>query len=398
MKAGKLIRKVIQARTDAAVLHHKMKHMRLLAERLARVLQEKERDKTLKQDRNFQETVAAIGEELKQCLVCLQIIEEELDPLDVLGTQHRPPSFGKRIKFVTSQSYIKTQQSAIDAQLAILSLNYDMLRDFGQSATRNEVRETRNALRDLTRVLTRNASDQQVNVSNLERPESDQDPPSPVNDPTSDEDDPEPELTRYCPGCQRLNTIIPDTPLAFAVKHRQAKLIPKLIANGHDLTIIDANKWTLLHHAADQLDQPATHHILEAESSPDFVDAKTSEGLTALMYVAGQAGINGSYETAAELISKRCDVNLKDDSEDKRTALWFAVNGSAEGQRKRLVDLLVNSGAVTAPILDGSMKEKAKAYSSILDAAQNEQPPEKEGLMRRLSKVVTNEARPKLTS
>ena len=190
-------------------------------------------------DENTKDTIKEIAESLLQCEVCLKVIEEELKPLDVMGTSHRPPDFRARIHFVCSESFIKSQQNLIDTHLDNLKLDLAILQSLDQSATHN-------AVRDLTRVLTRNASDQQVNLGNLPRnPDPESDPPSPTNDPSSDEEDPDPDSSSHCEGCRRINNIIPGTPLAIAVKYRQPSSVEQFIAEGHDVGITDANKWTL---------------------------------------------------------------------------------------------------------------------------------------------------------
>ena len=330
-----------------------------------------------------------IAESLKRCEVCLQVIEAELDPLDVMGTKARPPEFGKRIKWVCSQAFIRSQQNLIDTHLDNLKLDLAILQSLDQSATLS-------AVRALTRALTNNASDQQVNLEHLERPDSDGDVPSPVNEPSSDDEDLEPDVSKHCPGCQRLNMTIPDTALAMAVKHRQASKVPKLITEGEDPTIKDPNEWSLLHHSTHLVDLQTTRALLEALSSQEFVDARTRDGYTALMHVAGQADADGSCEIADELIKRGSQVNIKDHSEDSRTALWWAVDGGYSKNRERLVEILVDNGAIVTPIRTGKLANQAKKYAILAEAAEREElgddeENEKDGLKHRLSKVFTND-------
>ena len=340
-------------------------------------------------DQNIKDTIMEIAESLKRCEVCLQVIEAELDPLDVMGTRARPPDFGKRIKWVCSQAFIRSQQNLIDTHLDNLKLDLAILQSLDQSATLN-------AVRALTRALTNNASDQQVNLEHLERPDSDGDAPSPVNEPTSDDEDLDEELSKHCPGCQRLNMTIPDAPLAMAVKHRQASKVQQLVSGGHDATIRDPNEWSLLHHSTHLVDVQTTYALLKALSSPEFVDARTRDGYTALMHVAGQADTDGSYDIADELIKRGSDVNTKDHSEDRRTALWWAVDGGYSKNRERLVDFLVDHGAIVTPVRNGKLKNQAKKYAILAEAAEREEFDDdeddgKDGLKHRLSKVFTND-------
>lgn len=340
-------------------------------------------------DRNTRDTIAEIAESLKRCEVCLMVIEAELDPLDVIGTRDRPPDFSKRIKWVCSQGFIRSQQNLIDTHLDNLKLDLAILQSLDQSTTLN-------AIRALTRALTNNASDQQVNLQHLQRPDSDGDAPSPVNDPSSDDEDLESEGSKHCPGCQRLHMTIPETHLARAVKHRQASKVQQLISAGEDPTIKDSNEWSLLHHSTHLVDVQTTCALLEAMSSPDFIDARTRDGYTALMHVAGQADTDGSYEIADELVKRGSDVNTKDHSEDRRTALWWAVDGGYSKSRERLVEYLVDHGAIVTPVRNGKLKNQAKKYAILADAAGREdfgddEDDEKDGLKHRLSKVFTNE-------
>lgn len=353
-------------------------------------------------DGNVKETIAAIEESLKECEICLKLIEQELDPLDVIGTDDRPAKFTKRIKFVCSQSFIKAQQSLIDTHLANLKLDFDILQTLDQAATHK-------ALKNLIRALVRSASGQQRNLSDLELPESDADPPSAGDEPP-DEAELEPEPSKQCPVCQRLNALIPDTPLAIAVKHRESDSILPLIAEGYDVTATDANEWTLLHHSTHLLDESTTYRLLEATSSPQFLNAQTKDGHTALMHVASQADADGSYEIASELLCKQCNVKIEDFSEDKRTALWWAVDGSHSKNRERMVDLLINSGATVTAVRDGKLQEQARTYPRIEQAAKlesgTEQPAAtsgrrrssaaskdgKDSIGRRLTKVFTHDA------
>ena len=341
-------------------------------------------------DQNTKDTILEIAESLKRCEVCLQVIEAELDPLDVMGTKARPPDFGKRIKWVCSQDFIRSQQNLIDTHLDNLKLDLAILQSLDQSATLT-------AVRALTRALTNNASDQQVNLEHLERPDSDGDVPSAINEPSSDDEDLEPEVSKHCPGCQRLNLTIPDTALAMAVKHRQATKVPKLISEGEDPTIKDPNEWSLLHHSTHLVDVQTTCALLEALSTPEVIDARTRDGYTALMHVAGQADTDGSCEIADELLKRGSQVDLKDHSEDNRTALWWAVDGGYSKNRERLIGILVHNGALVTPVRSGKLANQAKKYAILAEAAERQDlggddDDQKDGLKHRLSKVFTNES------
>ena len=130
------------------------------------------------------------------------------------------------------------------------------------------------------------------------------------------------------------------------------------------------------------------------------------------MLVAGQADEDDSLGITEELINARCNLNLEDESEDSRTALWWAVDGSHSKNRERLVDILVENGALVTPVRNGKLKNQARTYASIERAARREgiarrrssaaiddtadapdsTSGEKESIRRRLSKVFTNDA------
>ncbi len=390
MKAATLINKVIRARTNAATLYHQMRHLRLFAKRIGRILKDRQSQQPAT-DQNTIETITEIAESLRQCEICLQQIEEELNPLDVMGTKYRSPDFLARIKWVCSEPFIRSQQSLIATHLDNLNLDLKILQSLDQSATLN-------AIRALARALTQNASDQQVNLSHLERPGPDDDAPTHINEPPSDSEDPVSELSKYCPECQRLNIVIPDSDLTIAVKYRQADRVQQLISEGQDATIEDPYKWSLLHHSTHLVDVQTTFALLEAPSLRELVDAKTRDCFTALMHVAGQADADGSWEIAEALIRSGSDVNIQDESEDKRTALWWAVDGSYSTNRERLINILVRAGANVDSVRSGKLENQAKMYSALETAAEradegNEEVGEaqKDGIRRRLTEVLTND-------
>lgn len=135
-----------------------------------------------------------------------------------------------------------------------------------------------------------------------------------------------------------------------AVKYGEAGQLKVLAAEGHDITAKHAEQWTVLHHAAHKLDHFAVRQILEIEARTEFLNAKTDQGFTALMYAARLSSAESSVMVARELLEGGCDVNVADESEDHRTALYLVVEDSKTDTRQMWVELLLDKGARIAPI------------------------------------------------
>lgn len=342
--------------------------MRSLAARIGRFLKSRQKDGPLK-DPTAKATIDAILESLTECGECLTGIEVLLEPLAVPPTGDRPADFGKRINFVCNASYIKRQQDLIKTHVDNLTVDLILLQSLDQSATLKR-------LQKLSTALVGNAQAQRSTLGQLSFPESEEDIPL-SRDLSSDESEEELDLQQGCQECRRRNTLVPDTPLAIAVKHQASDSVETLTqsATAAEFNVRDAEDWTLLHHATHLTNLAITTHLLShPEASRDtFLNAQTKDGQTALMLLAAQTDAKDSERIAEELITRRCDVSIQDFSEDSRTALWWAVDGSHSRQRQSMVELLIRHGSMATAVRDGKLRDKAKKYPIIEEAAKLEE-------------------------
>lgn len=304
-------------------------------------------------------------------------------------SRRSPPDFGRRINFVCSAKFITGQKDLIKTHIDNLTIDILLLQSLDQTSTLER-------LKHLDKALVRNASAQRLALDNLGQPESDNEAPEPNRELSGDESETELDLSQRCQKCLLWKTIVPETPLEMAVKHREADRVRDLVptVKREELTIRDADDWTLLHHATHLVDYATVTHILSRNEAlePQFLNAQAKDGATALVHTAAQADADDSYKIADELVRNNCDVNISDLSDDNRTALWWAVNGAHSKHRERMVDLLVQQGATVTSVRTGNLQEQAKRYPSIEEAFKKEDTG-RDGFGRRLTKVLTSDGR-----
>jgi hypothetical protein len=361
---------VIQARTDADALHHKTKHLRSLAARIARFLKSREKDGSIA-DPTAKATITAIHDSLIECGECLTSIEALLTPLADPGHGDRPADFRQRINFVCNATYIKKQQNLIKTHVDNLQIDLILLQSLDQSATLKR-------LQKLSATLVGTAADQRASLGQLKFPDSTEDIPlsrsisSSASEADEDEADvPDPPPLPGCPECRRRKSKFPDKTLAIAlaIQHNQPTQVEDLlqVASEDELIATDAEDWTLLHYATHLSSLPSTKAILDHPSSPNLLHAQTKDGQTPLMFVAAQPEANDSCAIAEQLIKQGCNVDVRDKSEDARTALYHAVDGSHSKLRQEMVELLAaNSKFETIKaVWEGQARDRAGKYAVL---------------------------------
>lgn len=159
-----------------------------------------------------------------------------------------------------------------------------------------------------------------------------------------------------------INASAPNTPLAIAVKRNQASIAKQLIEGHADICIADVDDWTLLHHAVGNNAYDALRILLHRspnETAVINVEARSSQGTTALMSAAERAGQSRSYAFAEALINSNADINAVDSI--GRSVLCFAIKGPRNADRDRFVKLLLDKGA-DAELAQRMMPRLARHY------------------------------------
>jgi ankyrin repeat protein len=166
-----------------------------------------------------------------------------------------------------------------------------------------------------------------------------------------------------------INASAPNTPLAVAVGQNCASIAKYLMEGGADAHVVDADNWTLIHHAV-------SNHFYEAllvllhrsrmESLGIDLEAQSSQGKTALMHAAEKAGQPQSYDVAEALINHGANVNATD--RIGRSVLFFAINGPRTADREKFAKLLLDNGACIESVQQKKVKQypTLREYSSVL--------------------------------
>jgi hypothetical protein len=367
---------VIQARTDADALHHKTKHLRSLAARIARFLKSREKDGPIA-DPTAKATITAIHDSLIECGECLTSIEALLAPLADPGHGDRPADFKQRINFVCNANYIKKQQTLIKTHVDNLQIDLILLQSFDQSATLKR-------LQKLSATLIGTAADQRAGLGQLQLPDSTEDIPlsrsisSSASEADEDEADVlDPPPIAGCPVCRRHQSKFQGKTLAIAlaIQHNQPTQDLLQEVTKDELCRSDAENWTLLHYATHLSSLPSTSAILSHPSSPTLLNAQTKDGQTPLMFVAAQPEANDSVAIAELLIQHGCDVDVRDKCEDARTALYHAVDGSHSRLRQDMVELLAKDSKVETvrAVWEGKVRDRAGKYAVLEQAVKKGQ-------------------------
>ena len=381
-----MIKKVIKAEAEAQALRHRTEHLGNLAKSVGRVLRYRKKQRGKAEPPPAEKDVLkTIKESLDECQTCLKFICDQLKPYDGESEQGTLDKMSTGFKFVNSQPFITTQLSIINTHLQNLTLSVTLLNNLDSIDSTRQLQEQSRYIREvrtLVQAIVRQVVDEQSSLFELSEVDASdaRNNKQAFDDDSSEEDiadersDVEVDLTRRCSECWRRNLPVPDTALAIAVKRKEAEIVRGILESCEeaDITVKDAEDWTLLHYAAHNADHDTLCVLLETSvgRAPEFVDAASKEGQTALMQVAKQADEDQSIEIAKELIAHGCNLDIEDESVIGRSALYFVVDGPKTPNRERFVELLVGKGAKKTTVQD-KYAEKAKFYPSLKEDSQN---------------------------
>jgi ankyrin repeat protein len=136
----------------------------------------------------------------------------------------------------------------------------------------------------------------------------------------------------------------PHTPLLVAVKNNQTLTADMLLDAGADPNLLNADKWSMLHHAVNSNAFDVLLTLLSSKHKDKInIESKSSTGGTALLLAAERASKPQNHALAEALLRKNADVNAVDSF--GRSALYFATNGPRNTERENFVRLLMKYGA-----------------------------------------------------
>ena len=393
--AVKLIKKVIRAEAEAQALRHGIEHLGTLAQSVGKVLRHRREQRGKVEPPSAEKDVLKTTKEsLVECRTCLKLLCDQLKPYDDGRGRGTLEKMSAGFKFVNSEPFIRSQLSIINTHLQNLTLSVTLLNSLDHIDSTRQLQEQNRYIREvrtLLQAVVRRAGDEQSSLAELyevdiaEVRDSDQALEDQISedDTAGEENDAEIDVTRRCEECWKRNLPVPDSPLAIAVKHKEADIVRGILESPEvvDIRIRDAEDWTLLHYAAHNADLETLSALLESSvgRAPEFVNATSKEGQTALMQVAKQADTDQSLELAKVLIDHGCDLDIEDDSDIGnsseegsaigRSALYFIIDGPKTPNRERLVELFVGKGA-NKTIIQETYPEKAAYYPALREESQ----------------------------
>ena len=415
-----LVQQVYRAGKDADDLYCKVKHLHTVSKLVSRVLKNRQQScPPTSWSEDERDVQTSIFESLEECNSCLIMLDQCLLPLQTKASGEGHLRIASRFNYVFDKPFISRQTELIKTQIDILKVNLDLVNLLDNGRILEAVRPIRQlnqevanqALQQGNKIMADFVPKETQDAINHERERS---RPSSVSaiDSDSENQDPHFSIENGCPECKQRGSPVPDTSLAIAVKYKQPASVKYWIDRGEDVKVEDKDKWTLLHHATHRVDPESVKYLLRTPEASGLLDAQTTDGQTALMHVASYVETEGSYEIAEAFIQSHCSIDLNDYSEDHRTALYFAVNGSKTDNRQNFIRLLVDNGATVSPVWD-QLKGQCKAYEVLqrrkdVEARQKKEqeqrrpsggvsPPNRKSsfvgsMSRKLSKVFTNDS------
>jgi ankyrin repeat protein len=139
----------------------------------------------------------------------------------------------------------------------------------------------------------------------------------------------------------------PNTALLIAVKQDSAAMVELLLMFQANVTTVDENHWTLVHHALDKHCKSALLVLLRSKKNYGLnldLEARCEMDWTPLMHLAEKAHWPNNVELADALLDHGADVNTTD--MNGYPALYYAVTkGGASHERNQFVRLLLDRGA-----------------------------------------------------
>lgn len=352
-------------------------HLEELTKKVYRVLKLCDDDHAFPSRQGF----AVTEKILRECAKHLQLLQKKLRPLTVQGSSG--PAVAARLIFVCSQHFIKRQESILDSYISMITLDFLLLQQLLpdkespariHQAPKPDFRMSQEVQKQAL-VLSNSAAQEQVSLlkgdpipdsaltitDDLE-PE-DNAPPQTFLDDTDTQDANALHLSysKVCRNCNERSAVISEGVLAAAVKLGQEDDVGRMIAaDPESVCAEDAQRCTVLHHAARIMNPGIVKEILRIPQGQGLVDKVNNEGRTALMVAAIRAQDERSLKIAEMLIEKKCNINIVDNASPERSALYFAIEGSVVDSRPDFVNLLSEKGAELASVRKNSRKNFKK--------------------------------------
>ena len=387
-----LVHQVYRARKDADDLYCKVKHLHTVSKLVSQVLKNRQRSyPPASWSEDERDVQTSIFESLEECNRCLIMLDQCLLPLQTKASGEGHLRIAGRFNYVFDKPFINRQTELVKTQIDILKVNLDLVNLLDNGRILEAVRPVRqlnqevanHALQQGNRIIADFVPQETQDAIDHEREQSRPGSVSAI-DTDSQDHDPHFSIENGCPECKQRGSPVPDTSLAIAVKYKQPASVRYWIERGEDVKVLDKDEWTLLHHATHRVDYESVMHLLHTPAASELLDAQTRDGQTALMHVASYVETEGSYEIAQAFIQSRCSIDLPDYSEDHRTALYFAVDGSKTDNRQKFVKLLVDNGARVSPLWD-KLQRQCKAYEVLQRRKDDEDGQKKQQEQRRQS-------------
>lgn len=160
----------------------------------------------------------------------------------------------------------------------------------------------------------------------------------------------------------------PHTPLLVAVKNNQTLTADMLLDAGADPTLLNVDRWSMLHHAVNSNAFDALLTLLSSKHKDKIdIEARSSTGGTALLLAAERASKAQNHALADALLQKGADVNATDSFD--RSALYFATNGPPTAERESFVELLLRYGAEPGLTL-AKFQTRFKKYAALRQGSE----------------------------
>lgn len=127
-----------------------------------------------------------------------------------------------------------------------------------------------------------------------------------------------------------------------------------------DICVRDDDQWTLLHHAVLQENVPLLKLLLRKSEICDssYLNAVNSSGHTALMEACKRARHERGSKLAHLLLEHGCEVNVVDGTKQKRSALYFIVELSANDYSISVANALLERKADVSSIYENLSHKK----------------------------------------
>ena len=362
-----LVRDLVEARSEAKVLFHKILHVHDLAKRIGLCLQfrQKSSSHSTSHDSQFviDHMLTGIRTSLQACTAAITHIERKIKSL-----AERPGvALTERINLLWSANALQNQEDIIDTHVRSLMVDLIMLNGLDSSR----------ALQALQDKLLQAIAKIQPHSFELASDEPEREPDSSTGATAFDSmsfeipDEINVELSgveldgnKRCPNCLML-----EDPVSIAVQETAADEVELLVREDWPIRNLDSDGWTPLHRACQRLDHATVRQLLKSPggSESGYLNVKTNQGLTALMLVVRQAEASGSSGLAQELAERGCDLNARDYREPRsRSALYLLISEPKTEARADLVRYLVRKGADTGYVREHLSHAAEKLYPEEL--------------------------------